>query len=825
MYSWLAFGALLAIAIGFPLSSWAQGNTLQSKTIGVRVEPADGSYTIFDPASSKPILRAIVAAEVNHHWIKSSEYPQHSIKKKNAADDLGSQGSIAISNHGLSGQPELTYSLHMHSSPDYVTITATIRNAEAKPITVQAIRTLEAASSPLIDLGASDASDRVLSDSFSEDRPGMVIHDLSDAENGLHRAVGSQLIYNRETKRSIFLGALSSDKFLTILRLHIEKDLIARYEVDSTGTTELAIENSLKRSGPEDRVELSLPVAPGTEISSERLLISTGTDYLDQLETYGSLIRRLHHPREITSSPAGWWSWTAYYFGLNQGTALTNAKWLAQNLKDLGYTFFHIDEGYQYARGEYTTPDATLFPGGMHALEHKVSALGLTPGIWTAPFEVSERSWVYQNHKNWLVHNAAGQPIHAGWVLQERKVDPLYILDTTNPGAQEYLQQTYSTLAKDWGIRYIKLDFMDDAAIEGYYYKPHTTALEAQRIGLQVIRKAVGENVLLDKDGSPMLNPVGLVDTGRISQDTGHTFGASKEAAAGIAARFYMNGNYYLADPDAFTVARQTIPEQTWHGGRKPLTLDEARVSIALAAIAGGMYEIGDDLPTLAADPDRVALVKNQDLMNMARLRRSSRPLDLMSYTPTDEMPSIFLLRESKRQVMLTVFNWTEQPTEHKFDLSKDLGLDMIGHNQIFDVFEGKPLGENMDSLDVSLPPHSASVFKIVDTSISPAAPSVTLNMPDHVEVGKTVEISAHDDANGTPALRYIWTFGDGTSSDGPKIKHTFTYAGDFNLSLHVEGLDGVAFDKSIPLTVTGKIDTRFVPSSKQRLMEPRAPE
>ena len=683
---------------------------------------------------------------------------------------------------------------------------------------VQAIRSLEAEGAPVVDLGASDTSERVLSDSFSEDRPGIVIHDLRDATSGLHRAVGSQLIYNRDTKRNLFVGALSSDKFLTVLRLRIERGQASKYEVDSTGTTELAIENSLEHSGPEDRIELSLPLAPGAEIRSERLLISTGTDYLDQMKTYGGLVRQLHHPREIASAPAGWWSWTAYYFGLNQGTALTNAKWLSENLKDLGYRFFHIDEGYQYARGEYTTPDATLFPGGMRVLEHKVSALGLTPGIWTAPFEVSERSWVYENHKDWLVHNAAGQPIHAGWVLQERKIDPLYILDTTNPGAQEYLRQTYSTLTKDWGIRYIKLDFMDDAAIEGFYYKPHTTALEAQRIGLEVIREAVGENVLLDKDGSPMLNPVGLVDTGRISVDTGHAFAASREAAPGIAARFFMNRNYYLADPDAFTVARQTIPEQTWHGGKKPLTLDEARVSIALAAIAGGMYEIGDDLPTLGADPNRVALVKNQDLMNMARLGRSSLPLDLMSYTPNDEMPSIFLLRESKRQAILTIFNWTEKPTEHKFDLAKDIAFDESGHHQIFDVFEGELLGEKLDSIDVSLPPHSAKVFKIVDTSTPPAAPAVTVSLPDHVQVGRTAEFSAQSDPNGTPALHYVWQFGDGTGGEGVKVEHTFTRAGDFSASVHVEGLDGIALDKVIPIAVTGKTNTRFDPATKQRL-------
>jgi hypothetical protein len=83
-------------------------------------------------------------------------------------------------------------------------------------------------------------------------------------------------------------------------------------------------------------------------------------------------------------------------------------------------------------------------------------------------------------------------------------------------------------MARDWGVRYFKLDFMEDSAVEGYYFKPHTTALEAQRIGLGLIRDAAGNSVLLDKDGSAMLNPVGYVDEGRISQDTGHTFGSSK---------------------------------------------------------------------------------------------------------------------------------------------------------------------------------------------------------------------------------------------------------------------------------------------------------
>jgi hypothetical protein len=793
--------------------------SLQERTIGVSVNPADGSYSVFDPVSRKVILHSRVAVEIDHHWTNTGDYPQHATSRDSITDDLGSGTQLTVSNTGLRSQPDLIYSLRSHADPDYVTVTVKIHNSGPTPVAVQALRSVDANGPPVADLGGPDVSDRVLSDSFSEDRPAMVIHDLADGENGMHRAVGSQLIYNRESKRNLFLGTLTSEKFLTILRLHVAKGGISSYEVDCAGTTELLKENSLKYSSPEDQVELSLPVAANAELSSEPLLISTGNDYHRQLEAYGSIIRKLHHARVTAPSFAGWWSWTAYYFGLNQATALTNAQWLAQNLEDLGYTFFHIDEGYQYARGEYTTPDATLFPAGMNMLESKVRSLGLTPGIWTAPFEVSERSWLFENHKDWLVHNAAGNPIHAGWVIGRARVDQLYILDCTNPASQDYLRKTYATLAEDWGIRYIKLDFMDDSAIEGFYYKPNTTALEAQRIGLKVIREAVGEDVILDKDGSPMLNPVGIVDTGRISVDTGHKFEASREAAPGIAARYYMNRNFYIADPDAFTVSRQTISEQEWHGGKRPLTLDEAKVSIALAAIAGGMYEIGDDLSILGADADRVALVKNEDLLNMTRLGRASRPVDLMSYAPEDEMPSTFLLQESKRVSMVTVFNWTEKPRERKLRLAQDLGLQLNGHNQISDVLDSTtPAGNNLESIDLQLPPHSVKVLKIIDTSVPAAAPTVTAHVPEKGQTGATLQFSADSDPAGVPVLLYRWDFGDGTQTEGAVVTHAYTHPGDFAVRLVAKGLDGMPFEKKMSITVEGKIDTRFAPQKKVRL-------
>jgi len=776
---------------------------------------SDGSYTVLRSGSTAPVLRSTVEADVDGHSLRSADYPQHTVAQSPFTDALGAGTALTVTHTGLAGHPDLVSTFRLYSDRPWGDVEVRVTNTTEQPVTVSAIRAINA---PTIDLGGPSSADRILSDSYSEDRPQLAILDLGAAPNGVHRGVGSQLIFNKQSGQSLFVAALTSDEFLTVFHLKEQSVAgsadIASFEAVAEGTTEIMRGESLRESPAAEQVELALPVAPGESLSSERLMIAAGSDYHAQLERYGDAIRVLHHARVTTPTPIGWWSWTAYYFGLSQATASTNIEWLAQNLKSLGYVYFHIDEGYQFARGEYTTADANLFPLGLKHTAAQARQNGLTFGVWTAPFEVSERASVYRDHKDWLLHNAAGQLIHIGYVTD--KNDPLYVLDVTNPGAQAYLSQTYKTL-RAWGVRFIKMDFMDDSAIEGAYYRPHTTALEAQRIGLGIIRDAVGEDVVLDKDGSPMLNPVGIVDAGRISQDTGHDFGASRDAASGIAARYYMNRNYFIADPDAFTVSSQRVDDQSWHNGPKPLTLDEASVSIALTAVSGGMFEEGDDLPTLGESPDRLALVKNQDLVNMARIGKASVPLDLMTYSADDGQPSEFLLQESPRQTILTVFNWSDKPRAHSVSLAA-AGLHANAGYQLTDVLGNQSCcAISAGSIDLKLAPHSVAVLKLVDDSIPASAPQISANVPQSGIAGQALAFSALAAPASTPVLNFHWDFGDGVALDGAAVQHAYTHAGQYSVKLSVTGIDGAGDLKTLPIQISGEVNTRFIPEQKRR--------
>jgi len=798
---------------------------LTNDELSLTVNAQEGSYQL-SLHDGQPVLRSRVAAQVDHQWLRSGDYPRHQASESTFEDDLGPGREVTVTCSGLDGKPDLVYLLQLYKQRPYGTVQVKVQNSAGKEVTVQAIRSVEAMGEPILNLGGGQSADRVLSDSFSEDWPDLALYDLGGVHGGMHRGAGSQLIYNRESKQSLFLGALTSDRFLTLMHLKTEgmgaKAKIASYTVESTGTTEIQKEFDLKDSPADDQVELSLPVKPGEDMVSERLMFEAGPDYHDQLLAYGDAVRRLHHARVSSETPIGWWSWTVYYGAINEGEVLANGDWQAEHLKSLGYKYFQIDEGYQYARGEYTTPNATQFPDGLRFVGHHLTGEGLTFGIWTAPFEVTSRAWIYEHHKDWLVRNAKGDPVPLGDVW-DQKTDVLYALDTTHPGAQEYMRQTYRALVREWGVRFIKLDFMDTTAIEGYRYRPNTTALEAQRIGLQVIRDAVGEEVILDKDGSPMLNPVGLVDTGRISADTGHSFERTKNAASGIAARFYMQRNFFVNDPDAFNVTATHLMENA--NEQSSISLGAAEASIALSAVSGGMYEIGDDMLVLGSEKDRLALVENRELLNMAKVGRASTPLDLMTYEPEDGQPSTFFLQEDQRQAILTVFNWTNTVRSHTLRLA-DLGLP-AGHTfaatDVLNQNEAVTLGGGAVRLE-NQPPQSVRVIKLIDKSVAAAAPTVTAQVPAAANTGETITLSAlsaQAEAGGVPAVAYHWDLGDGTSADSPKVSHAYTSAGEFTIRLTVDGVDGVPAHKNFSVKVTGNLRAHSNLTDNRRFVEP----
>jgi alpha-galactosidase len=278
--------------------------------------------------------------------------------------------------------------------------------------------------------------------------------------------------------------------------------------------------------------------------------------------------------------------------------------------------------------------------------------------------------------------------------------------------------------------------------------------------------------------------------------------------ASGIAARFYMNRNLFINDPEAFNLcAAGPVPPTGERQALAPVSLEEAQSAIAPSAVSGGTYEIGDDLPQLGRDQDRLALVRNRELPNMAKLGKSSMPMDLLSHSPEDQQPSIFLLRQERRQSILTVFSWTDMPRSHTFR-PPEFGFRETGHLALFDVLNGEtevPL-EGADIRIREQKPHSVRMLKIIDRAIPAAAPLLKEDVPAAVKLLEIFRVSAEAEADGPAALDYSRDFGDRVTAQGRNASHAYTTSGEYTIEPAANGLDGITARRSFRIAVTGRM-------------------
>src|ERR1700683_4768538 len=178
--------AIAALAL-IPLPSSAQ--QLTNNTLSVTVNREDGSYQ-FGPVGGQSVLQASVGAMADHTWLRSGSYPSHSISESPFSDALGPGKQLTVTCTGLSGSPDLVYAVQLYTQNPYGTVRVWVKNKTGKAISVQAIRSVDATGDSIVNLGGRPSDERILSDSFSEDWPDLVIYDLEGAPDGLHRGVG-----------------------------------------------------------------------------------------------------------------------------------------------------------------------------------------------------------------------------------------------------------------------------------------------------------------------------------------------------------------------------------------------------------------------------------------------------------------------------------------------------------------------------------------------------------------------------------------------------------------------------------------------------------
>ena len=203
-----------------------------------------------------------------------------------------------------------------------------------------------------------------------------------------------------------------------------------------------------------------------------------------------------------------WCSWYSYYETISQEALEREIPQVAE----LGFKTLQIDDGWEAAVGDWEAGES--FGDGMEAAASRIREAGMQPGLWVAPFIALPGSRAVRDYPEMFVHNADGGLAVAG----SNWGGDYYALDTTHPTAQTYVRKLIAKIVHRWGFSYLKLDFINAAAIPGYRHR-QIDREEAYRTGLRLVRDTAGEETFLLGSGALIMPSIGLLDAVRVGPD------------------------------------------------------------------------------------------------------------------------------------------------------------------------------------------------------------------------------------------------------------------------------------------------------------------
>lgn len=475
------------------------------------------------------------------------------------------------------------------------------------------------------------------------------------------------------------------------------------------------------------------PLPPGEIITTDPLLVTfVDLDQAEPLNPYLQAVAREHEIQSEEPVPVGWCSWYQFYTDITEENIVSNLDAVIDLQPTLPLPLFQIDDGYETYPGDWFDFDPA-FPQGVKPLVEKATNADLTPGIWLAPYIVHPKANLVKAHPDWLLRDASGKLVTAGFVWNTFT----YALDLTHPEALAYTCEVIHTAVEDWGFRYLKLDFLYAAALNGVYQNPSLTRAQVLRKGLEALRKAAGPDVTMLACGCPLGSALGLFEAMRISADVSGRWQphfppispllqkephmpSARNAFHNILTRAPLHRHWWINDPDCLLVRPDTT-----------LTLAEVQSLTSVIGLTGGSVLVSDDLPALPADRLRLA----QLLLPVIDQR--ARVMDLFS-AQTPACLRVDLTGPAGPWRLLAKFNWADQPADLSFSLD-EFGLPETSVWWLREFWTGTTgqMAANLPFTFEAVPPHGMRVL-----AVRPCIESQPTYIGSDVHLSQGLEVS-----------------------------------------------------------------------------------
>lgn len=443
------------------------------------------------------------------------------------------------------------------------------------------------------------------------------------------------------------------------------------------------------------------------ELATEALTLRASRDGIQLMNNYADRYCEIKKDFSVDVEP-GWNSWDYYRWTITEEEVLKNAELIARDpILSKHIKRIIVDDGWQYCYGEWEANH--YFPHGMEYLAKELKKMGFKPGLWFAPTIIEPHCRIAQLDYDMLAMGESGQPC-LGYQCMQRHG---FLLDPTKQKVQKHLYNLFKRYA-DMGYEYFKLDFMATTLNARKFADTTVPRSKIQELIVKPIYEAVHDRAEIL--GCNYLFEAGnqYVDAVRIGSDIHAYWAALKNNTTAVAARFWSNKKLWINDPD-FALCRgfDTVNDPDFTRllpGLVGITPDEVdaekftscyldmqrpqlEILLSIVLAGGGAVNLSDNLPRLNASGLDLA----QRVVS-AESCAAAIPLDLF----TSELPS-YWLQSGKSCHRALLINWTEEPQQRFFDLTKQ----GINATSAVNFWNDAPVLIKNGKIRVELQPHS----------------------------------------------------------------------------------------------------------------------
>ena len=299
--------------------------------------------------------------------------------------------------------------------------------------------------------------------------------------------------------------------------------------------------------------------------------------------------------REKDFRLTGYCSWYQHYCMITgeqfEQAGVEFAPWAGN-----GKVLVQLDDGFQQKCGDWGANER--FENCWKGLPQRLAEKNLIPGLWLAPFAVTEGSEPYIKLSHCIQRNKNGEPCvrfsNWNWALDDTRQYPqgTAYLDPALPEVKEYVANLIRSAVAD-GWKYLKLDFLYGISTNRVHSREKTT-FEILRDLFAVMREAAGDDIwICSCTGKLSRFAMGYADSTRSGGDSGEEFASARanmwDYFLGLCTK-----EWWQCDPDVYFMRSERIQ----------LSPIERRVMTATIGETGGCFQTSD-IPSQWTEDDK----------------------------------------------------------------------------------------------------------------------------------------------------------------------------------------------------------------------------